>query len=161
MSDSVWHTVQQFGDLFIRGYEAYQGGREGGQIVAGPGGGPPGQSMWPWDDAPPVTGGNGQQQQLLGGCQIEVPVQVASRASCPPGYVVVQKPGQGKSCMLKSVAISCHLWKAPRKPPIKASDWRCLMKAGSVINKLDRVVATSNKITGKASLKRTRASRKR
>ena len=157
MSDNIWHSL---GELAVRGYEAYQSGK-GTQIVAGPGGAPPGsQSMWPWEDDPPVTGGNGQQQQL-GGCQIEVPVQVASRASCPPGYVVVQKPGQGKSCMLKSVAISCHLWKAPRKPPIKASDWRCLMKAGSVINKLDRVVATSNKITGKASLRRTRASRKR
>lgn len=104
----------------------------------------------------PVSTGAGQ---TMGGCQITVPVQVQQRAKCPPGYVVVHPPGQGKQCMLKSAARACGLWKAPAKPPIKASDWRCLRKANSVVKKMDRIAKMTNEVTGKAPLRRVRSKR--
>ena len=90
------------------------------------------------------------------GCAITLPVRVTQRAVCPPGYVVVHPEGQGKQCMLKSVAIDCKLYKEPATPPIKASDWRCLKRSASVVRKLDTVARTANRITGKASLTRSR-----
>ena len=122
-----------------------------------------------WDDWFGGNGnGNGQPssgQQVRStdgiGCAVVVPAQMKARVSCPPGYVSVVDPnspnGQGKVCMLKKVAVSTGRWKAARKPPIKASDWRCLMKADSVVRKLDTVVKKSNKITGKARLTRSRS----
>jgi hypothetical protein len=101
------------------------------------------------------------QQPAAGqpGCAITVPVQVKSRAACPPGYVVVHPPGQGKQCMLKSAARACGLWKPAAKPPIKASDWRCLRKASSVVKKMDRIAKMTNEVTGKAPLRRVRSKR--
>jgi len=93
------------------------------------------------------------------GCPPTVPVQVTQRAKCPPGYVVVHPAGQGKQCMIKSVARACGLWKPSAKPPIKASDWRCLRKANSVVKKMDRIAKMSNEVTGKAPLRRVRSKR--
>lgn len=90
------------------------------------------------------------------GCAITMPVRVTQRAVCPPGYVVVHPPGQGKQCMLKSVAISCKLYKSPTKPPIKASDWRCLKRSAAVVRRLDTIAKMANKVTGQANLSRSR-----
>jgi hypothetical protein len=106
---------------------------------------------------PSASGGNAQA--VAQACQPVLPVQVVSRAQCPKGYVVVEPPGQGKQCMLKALAVKCGLYKNPAKPPIKASDWRCLKKAASVTRKLDRVVKMSNQVTGKADLRRVRSKR--
>ncbi len=91
------------------------------------------------------------------GCPITLAPTPTQRMTCAPGYVLVKHPTQGKVCMLKEAARSCGLWKAPRKPPIKASDMRCLSKATSVIRKMDRIAKMTNKITGKANLTRTRS----
>ena len=103
--------------------------------------------------------GNGSRN--VQGCPpVVVPVRVINRAQVPRGYVVVIDPATNKKVgMLKSVARNCGLWKPARKPPISASDWRCLQKANSTVKKLDRVVKMSNKITGKASLTRSRTKR--
>jgi hypothetical protein len=95
------------------------------------------------------------------GCPpVVVPVEVTRRAKVPRGYVVVVDPQtKQKVGMLKAVARHCKLWKPARKPPISASDWRCLQKANMTVKKLDRVVKMSNKVTGKASLTRSRRSR--
>jgi hypothetical protein len=95
------------------------------------------------------------------GCPpVVVPIRVIARAQVPRGYVVVIDPATNQKVgMLKSVAKNCKLWKPARKPPISASDWRCLQKANSTVKKLDRVVKMSNKITGKASLTRSRTKR--
>tara|TARA_Y100000310_G_C20526434_1_gene736288 strand:- start:26 stop:544 length:519 start_codon:yes stop_codon:yes gene_type:complete len=76
-----------------------------------------------------------------GGCpQIPVTVSPGVRqvAVAPPGYVIVNCNGV-KTAMLKPVARSLGKWKPRRKPPIKASDWRCLMKADATIRKLKNV----------------------
>lgn len=92
------------------------------------------------------------------GCPpVVVPVEIIGRAKVPRGYVVVVDPRtKQKVGMLKAVARHCKLWKPARKPPISASDWRCLQKANMTVKKLDRVVKMSNKVTGKASLTRSR-----
>jgi hypothetical protein len=92
------------------------------------------------------------------GCPpVVVPVEVVERAKVPRGYVVVIDPQtKQKVGMLKAVARHCKLWKPARKPPISASDWRCLQKANSTVKKLDRVVKMSNRVTGKTNLTRTR-----
>ena len=117
------------------------------------------------DTATSNLGTNGGQAPASGqtdqyGCAITVPAQSTTRMKCPPGYVVVHPHGQGKQCMLKSAARACGLWKPARKPPIKASDWRCLQKASTVVNRIDNIVKMSNKVTGKAPMRRTRPSRK-
>tara|TARA_Y100000310_G_C20686271_1_gene819238 strand:- start:1597 stop:2112 length:516 start_codon:yes stop_codon:yes gene_type:complete len=99
----------------------------------------------------PTANGN-----TIGGCQVTVPVTQKTIHKAPRGYVVVTDPATGRKVgMLKGVASKCGLWKAPRKPPIKASDWRCLMRAEAVTKKLDRVVAASNKVVGKRRMTRS------
>tara|TARA_Y100000310_G_scaffold344410_2_gene457025 strand:+ start:296 stop:784 length:489 start_codon:yes stop_codon:yes gene_type:complete len=93
------------------------------------------------------------------GCAIVMPIQTTQRAKCARGYVAVNHPQHGRVCMLKEAARSCGLYKAPAKPPIKASDWRCLRKSASVVKKVDRIAKMANTITGKANLSRTRRSR--
>jgi hypothetical protein len=116
------------------------------QPVEGPMGGPPA-----------VASANGDC------CPTMLPVQVVPRVARPPkGYVTVQprmSNGQrgAKVYMRKAMARSCGLWKPRAKPPIKAGDWRCLKRASSVVKTLDRVVAMSNKVTGKARLTRSRS----
>lgn len=95
------------------------------------------------------------------GCQVTLPAVSTTRFKAPRGYVIVYPDDpSGRTgtpvAMLKSVAKSCKLWREPAKPPIKASDWRCLRKSASVIRKVDRVAQTANQITGKASLTRSR-----
>jgi len=104
---------------------------------------------------------NGGQQVYDDGClPLTVPVEVVSRARVPRGYVVVTDPRTNvKIGMVRSIAIKLGRWKAARKPPISASDWKCLMRANSTVKKLDRVVKMSNKVTGKASLTRSRSKR--
>lgn len=129
-----------------------------------------GEEVWDWitgDDEngsvngepSPLPSTTGQAGANIAGCQITVPVQAEMRAKCPPGYVVVHPPGQGKQCMLKGVAIKCGLYKSPKKPPIKASEWDCLKKANRVVNKLDRVVAMSNNVVGKNKMRRVSSKR--
>ncbi len=110
----------------------------------------------------PIGNGNGSSSTFhpTPGCAPVLPVAFTQRAVAPRGYVVVTDPATGqKVAMLKSVARACRLWKAPRKPPIKASDWRCLMRAEATVKKLDRVVKAANKVSGKANLTRSRRSR--
>ena len=83
--------------------------------------------------AAPVSGGDPCPQ-----IPVTVPPGVRQVAVAPPGYVIVNCGGQ-KVAMLKPVARSLGKWKPRRKPPIKASDWRCLMKADSTIRKLKTV----------------------
>jgi hypothetical protein len=98
------------------------------------------------------------------GCAITAPVTQVSRFRAPRGYVVVYPDDpHGRTgtpvAMLKGVAKTCGLWKQPAKPPIKASDWRCLRRANTVVNKLDRIAKLANNVTGKADLRRTRGKR--
>lgn len=89
--------------------------------------------------------------------QLYAQVQATQRRSCPRGYVLVNHPSTGQAaCMLRGEAVKCGLWRAARKPPIKASDYRCLMKSASVIKKMDRIVAATNKITGKNRMSRSK-----
>ena len=123
----------------------------------GPWKNPPGSNGTPNGNRLPDQTGYGS----LMGCEVTVPIQQRSRAYVPAGYVVVNNPKTGQKIgMLKKVARSCGLWKPSRKPPIKASDWRCLMKADSVIKKLDRVVGAANNITGKPRFSRARTKRR-
>lgn len=133
----------------VKDFVGWAGGLLGGDDDGG------GNNLAPAPPPIPANGGGGGGG-MYAGCQIQLPVQVVSRAYCPPGYVVVQPPGQGKQCMLKAVARSCGLWKPARKPPIKASDWRCLMRADATVKKLDRVAKIANRVSGKAPLTRTR-----
>ena len=75
---------------------------------------------------------------------VSVVVQPSVRAvaTAPPGYVIVECPkGSGnKVAMLKAVARSMGYWKPRRKPPIKAGDYRALMRSEATIKKLKRVV---------------------
>lgn len=66
-------------------------------------------------------------------------------AACPNGYVAVDMNGDGvaDACVLRAVAVSAGLWRAKRKPPISAGDWRKLQVA-------ERVKAKAKAIAGKA-----------
>ncbi len=99
---------------------------------------------------------NGAVGSNIAGCAIELPVQMKQIHRAPRGYVVVTKPDGSKVAMLRQVAIACKLWRAPRKPPISVSDWRCLGKAAAVVKKMDVVAKRSNAVTGKAPLRRVR-----
>jgi len=76
-------------------------------------------------------------------------------ADAPPGYVIVECPKKSgnKVAMLKSVARSMGYWKPRRKPPIKASDYRALMRSEATIKKLKRVVKAA-KVVERARGKR-------
>jgi len=110
------------------------------------------------------TNGNGQRGpwapghgSMIDGCPQTLPVTYTQRAVAPRGYVVVIDPQSGqKVAMNKKVARACGLWKPARKPPIKASDYRCLTRANAVVKKLDRVVKMSNQVTGKNKLTRSK-----
>jgi hypothetical protein len=133
------------------------GGGGGGGVAILPGGTEFDLTDWLGITDPPEEGSS--SGQTVAGCAVTLPVQVTQRAKCPPGYVVVHPPGQGKQCMLKSVAISCKLYKSPTKPPIKASDWRCLKKSAGVVRRLDTIAKMANRVTGKANLSRSRGKR--
>lgn len=126
-----------------------------------------GQGQWydpgEWGASAVAGAGNGSAMAAgaYPGCRITLPVQMRQRAYAPPGYVVVRPPAadgtQGAPiAMLKSVARACGLWKAGPKPPIKARDWKNLKRAEMVARKLDTVVKTANRVTGKASYRRVR-----
>lgn len=106
-----------------------------------------------------TTNGNGGYP----GCKITLPAQVRQRYYAPPGYVIVRPPTSTGApgapvAMLKRVAMTCGLWKAPSKPPIAAKDWKALRRAAAVTRKLDTVVRTANKVTGRPDLRRVRRS---
>ena len=152
-----------------------------GSILGG-GGGPAPAPVYPWAAQNP--GGNGilprdpdgtvDWETMVGlpdtdrasngavpGCQVTLPAEATTRFKAPRGYVIVYPDDpSGRTgtpvAMLKSVAKSCGLWRQPTKPPIKASDWRCLKKANSVVTKLDRVVKVANEVTGKPNSTRSR-----
>jgi hypothetical protein len=116
----------------------------------------------PWHPPHAIDEGisnGGKSPQTVAGCAVTLPIRMTQRAVCPPGYVVVHPPGEGKQCMLKSVAISCKLYKSPAKPPIKASDWRCLKRSAAVVRRLDTIAKMANRVTGKANLSRSRGKR--
>lgn len=106
--------------------------------------------VWGWDLNPfnEPARSNGR---VDGTCSPTVQIAYSQRAHCPPGYVAVRPggPGTAQTCMLKSVAIDCKLYKNPTKPPIKARDWNCLKKAAGVQRKLDTVFRTANKASGR------------
>ena len=54
-----------------------------------------------------------------GACPPTVPFQTKQIAECPPGYVAVDTDGDGvtDTCMLKSYARECKLWKPKARPP--------------------------------------------
>jgi len=128
------------------------GGGEGeitpGQLPILPGVGGGGFWDW-WDDDPEQP--PPQNGRMNGTCSPTVAIGYTQRAHCPPGYVAVRPggPGTAQTCMLKSVAIDCKLYKNPTRPPIKARDWSCLKKAASVQRKLDTVFRTANKASGR------------
>lgn len=116
----------------------------------------------PGVNAPAVA--NGRGPSTMAGCDLYLPVKQAMRLVAPPGYVVVRPPTRDGSppvprAMLKRAAVSCGLWKAAAKPPIKAKDWRCLKRANAVVNRIDTIVKMSNTVTGKAKLTRSRGKR--
>ena len=125
-----------------------------------------GGDIWDW-----ATGGGGDESSngtaqaapqggVMNGCAIYTPITTSARHSCAPGYVVVTGPNGAKTCMLKEAARACGKWKPARKPPMSASDWRCLMKAARVQGKVDRLVKAANKVSGKARLvRKSRSSR--
>ena len=106
------------------------------------------ESIFGPDEPPPPQNG---AVSSIPGCDPVVNVRYEQRAHCPPGYVAVRPngPNTGQVCMLKSVAISCKLYKNPTKPPIKARDWKALKTAASVQRKLDTVIRTANKASGR------------
>lgn len=117
-------------------------------IVGGPGGGPV----------------RGRQEQLVNAvahCEIELPLSSRVVAACPPGYVAVDKDGDGitDTCMRKEVARACHLWKPRPKAILTASDRRSLNRATAVMKRVDTVVKQTNELRGQARL--TKATRKR
>jgi len=69
---------------------------------------------------------------------VTAPAQIEQRIKCPPGYVSVTCNG-AKMCMLKPVARSLGLWKARRRPPISASEWRQFKTAERVEKKMIRI----------------------
>jgi hypothetical protein len=106
---------------------------------------------------------NGSSGNGYVGPQITVPATVKPRLYAPPGYVIVRpKKADGTPgtpvAMLKEIAIKCKLWKRSPKPPISARDWKTLRRANAVTNRLDTVVKTANRVTGKADYRRVRRS---
>lgn len=89
---------------------------------------------------------------MMGNLPLVLPVEYRAVAKPPRGYVTVNYNGQ-PVFMLKGCARDLGLWKAPPKPPISASDWRTLRRAGMVAKRVDRITKISDKVTGK---KRTR-----
>ncbi len=129
-----------------------------GLITGGDGGGGPISGIVPTNGAlpsgvVPKENGNGNGSvspgQLVDGCIPVLPVAFKQRAVAPKGYVVVTEKDGSKVAMLKTVARACGKWKPARKPPIKASDWRCLMRADATVRKLDRVQKAADKIRKK------------
>jgi len=164
--------VWDWGKDVLFGGDDNGGGAVGGRIRSAINPPPSGSSFFPTDPDGSVDweGVFGMEQtdvtpgQTIGGCQVTLPVQVKQRFAAPRGYVVVYpddpsgRTGQ-PIAMLKEVAKKCKLWHQPARPPIKASDWRCLKKANSVVNKLDTVAKMANRVTGRADLRRTRGKR--
>ena len=111
--------------------------------------------------APPLAAAtNGM---TVAGCQVTAPVEQRVVHRAPAGYVTVTDPATGERVgMLRAVARACGLWSPRRKPPISASDWRTFLTAERVQKRLDRVVQRSNRVGGKAPLRRVaRATRAR
>lgn len=87
-----------------------------------------------------------------GGLALTLPLELTAIAKPPAGYVTVIYNGE-RMFMLKGCARDLGLWKARRKPPISASDWRTLAKASMTAKKVDRLCKMSDKITGKKRTK--------
>lgn len=99
-----------------------------------------GTVLAPVEAAPAGTGTVLQQPTNGGVPPTVVAPTVRAVHSAPPGYVIVNCPRiGGKVAMLKPVAQKWGLWKPRRRPPIKVSDWRALMKAESTVKKLKAV----------------------
>lgn len=96
------------------------------------------------------------------GCAITMGLATRQVASCPPGYVAVDRDRDGYSdtCMLKEVARACGLWKPRPKPVLTASDRKALQRAQRVMGKVDTVVSTTNEIRGKAKYVKKTTSKK-
>lgn len=120
-----------------------------GQQVPGLAYGAPGAVSTPAAPVPAATGG-GQAAGMLGAFQaIQATALDPSYARvyyrAPKGYVMVTWEGQ-KYIIPRRVAMSYKLWKPAAKPPIKASDYRCLRKAKSTVTKLKRIEKMSKEI---------------
>ncbi len=87
-------------------------------------------------------------------CEIELPISSRVVAACPPGYVAVDKDGDGitDTCMRKEVARACKLWKPRPKAILTASDRRTLNRATGVMRRVDTVVKQTNELRGQARL---------
>ena len=73
--------------------------------------------------------------------------QIKQVHTAPKGFVVVVCTGSNglpvKMAMWKPLAIKLGLWRAARKPPMSASEWRCLKTADRVKNKVKRIAGTA------------------
>ena len=131
-------------------------------VITGGGNGatPPVDAMagtlkWPWEN------GNGNGAVTRNGMcpPLYAPVTYEQRAVAPPGMVVVTNRDGSKIAMEKQAAIRCKKYSRPSKPPIKASDWRCLRRAAAVNRRIDSVVKIANSVTGKNKLRRVASKR--
>lgn len=90
-----------------------------------------------------------------GALPLTLPVEYTPVAKPPRGYVLVDYDGQ-EMFMLKGCARDLGLWKARRKPPISASDYRTLMRAATTAKKIDRITKMADRVTGKKRTKTIR-----
>ena len=133
------------------GRAAVGGVATGGAIITGEqlltGGSP---SMMPGSDA----------QGYVDGMPIYTQVTPQQRFRAPKGYVVVTDPQTGqKYGMLRKVAIAAGLWKARRKPPISAAEWRELQRADRTAKKALKITQKAAMVQGKRVVSRTTRSR--
>ena len=84
---------------------------------------------------PEYQNGNGVADPSCFELPTTVSAQYEQRVKCPDGYVSVGC-GDARVCMLKPVARVLGKWKARRKPPISAADWRRFRTATRVEQKL-------------------------
>jgi len=90
----------------------------------------------PFDDATPA------QQGVRGVPATVVAPQQKVCNRCPRGYVLITDPvTRGQACILKCVAVQLKLWKARRKPPMSAADWRTMQVASRVEKKVKRMAS--------------------
>lgn len=115
--------------------------------------------------SPGVGIGNGLSVGLNGqlgpgvACDVKTVMntQIKQVHTAPKGFVVVVCTGSNglpvKMAMWKPLAIKLGLWKAARKPPMSASEWRTLKVADRVKTKVKRIAGTAGfkvEVKGKA-----------
>lgn len=151
----VLGVIPGIGGGLERIYDVVAGGGRGSIPGGAVGQGLAGGLKWPWEN------GNGNGAVTRNGMcpPLYAPVTYEQRAVAPPGMVVVTNRDGSKIAMEKQAAIRCKKYSRPSKPPIKASDWRCLRRAAAVNRRIDSVVKIANSVTGKNKLRRVASKR--